>query len=192
MSLINFNGGNNKNADGLINLDLSSIIFFITKMPRHLKSLVITSIIVGCVYFFIFKDYVHNNNTEEINKIENTLELTSEKVELMYNVILKYDDIVKINNNDIALISIFLEENEFVQEKYLTSIIEYMKTTDKGNDIAINRFIKDVQTTKEYSKKYKKYLNLESSAERETLYKEINERLNNIKNINNKNNSVDK
>lgn len=183
MSLINFNGGNNKNADGLINLDLSSIIFFITKMPRQLKSLVITSIIVGCVYFFVFQDYVHNNNTEEITKIEN-------RVDLIYNVMLKYDDIVKINNNDITLISIFLDEIEFVQDKYLNSIIEYMKSTDKGNDQVINRFIKDVQTTKEYSKKYKKYLNLESNAERENLYKELNEELLNIKNS--KNNNVDR
>ena len=65
-----------------------------------------------------------------------------------------------------------------------------MKSTDKGNDQAINRFIKDVQTTKEYSKKYKKYLNLESNAERENLYKEINEELLNIKNS--KNNNVDR
>lgn len=186
MSLISFNGGDNKNTDGLINLDLSSIIFFITKMPRHLKSLVITSIVVGCVYFFIFQDYVHCNNNDEIATVENTLKRTVIKVDLLHNIIRKYDEIVRINNSDIALISVYVEENEFVSNKYLQYIIAYMKETDKGNEVAINRFIKDIENTKEYSKKFKKYLNLESSAKRETLYEEIDRDLEEIKNIDNK------
>lgn len=183
MSLISFNGGDNKNTEGLINLDLSSIIFFITKMPRHLKSLVITSIVVGCVYFFIFQDYVHSNNNAEIATVENTLKQTVNKVDLLHNIIRKYDEIARINNSDIALISVYVEENEFVSNKYLQYIIAYMKETDKGNEVAINRFIKDIENTKEYSKKFKKYLNLESSAKRETLYEEIDRDLEQIKNI---------
>lgn len=182
MSLINFNSGQKKTG-GLINLDLTSLVQFISRMPTKLKALVITALVVGASYFLLFQDYMYNSQHKKIAELE-------AKIDDYNNIIIPYIRIIKIHANDIRLMNIYLDEVYYIIEKKTGFIIDYLESTDKNkeNEQQIKIIKSKLKSLDEYVDKTKKYLELEMQIEVSETIEDLNKDLKELNKINKLNN----
>lgn len=146
MNLINLNGDNKSPANSIISLDLQSIIREFKGVPKWLKVLFLTTIVIGLLYFLMFKSYFYKSELEKINHLSTTTTQIQHNLQEVNNILIHYNDIL-------LYLDVYVRVNSISTESLETMIGELVKYLSRTQRSEHEPHFQALQESIEFAKK---------------------------------------